>query len=73
MRKLNQYLYALMYENQSNCVGLREVFGKYQEICKTLDVQFDPNVTLFKTHLQDHISDDLQIVKIAVQLVGHKK
>ena len=63
MRKLNQYLYDLMYENPSNCVELREVFEKYQEICEALDVQFDPNITRFKTRLQDHISDDLQIIK----------
>lgn len=52
----------MMYENPSNCVRLRQIFEKYQELCEKVDVRFDPNVTRFKTLLQEHMSD-VQIVK----------
>ena len=63
MRKANQYLYDLLYENPLICVEVREIFEKYVEICEKHDVDVDSNITRFKSLLEDNLSDDIEIIK----------
>ena len=57
------YLYEKIYENEQNCVEVRELFEIYKEFTGIKFVDIDLNVLQSRTKLEKHMSDDLEIMK----------